>query len=347
MTWFRLDDQGAFHAKVIAVGNEAYGAWCRAGQWSSDHLTDGHIPTATAHLIATRRVWKKLVTTIPAGHTIGLATESPTGYEIHDYLVYNPSADSVRAERSARSEIKQAAGRKGGLQKAANRSKQTPSRTPSSGLAGPLAEPYQNVAPVPIPIPVPERSKIPEPVVVANRPEKPRLTTFEEPYWRTAYVDSVREALRGPWSLPDKQARSIRTAVEGHCDTLADIDAWIRRRVPAFVQATRDRAAYYAGLGPDGFLKWLNEESAKAPPSRSPAPAAVPERDYPPPTPEEAAELERALRDLVAPPEAKSGVRETLGDDLSPAEVERLETKRRETVAALRAAEAAAAEGTR
>jgi hypothetical protein len=331
MAWFRLDDQGAFHAKVLAAGNDAYGAWCRAGQWSSGHGTEGRIPRSTALTVARQKVWDRLVAT-------GLCESlGDDGWQIHDFLDWNPTVEEVDGRRATRSE----AGRQGGLKKAANVAarKQAASKPPSKTLASA----QQNSAPIPIPIPIPERSEIPEPVVVANEPERPRLTAFEEPFWRTAYVDSVRSALHGPWSFPDKQSRSIRSAVEGHCDSLADIDAWLRRRVPAFVQDVRDRAAYYAGLGPDGFLKWLNEESAKGTPSRATPPSTAPEEHYPPPTPEEAAELEQSLRDLVAPPEAKSGVRMApIGQDLAPAEIERLEAKRRDTVAALRAETAAA-----
>jgi hypothetical protein len=290
MAWFRLDDQGAFHAKVLAAGNDAYGAWCRAGQWSSGHGTEGRIPRSTALTVARQKVWDRLVAT-------GLCESlGDDGWQIHDFLDWNPTVEEVDGRRATRSE----AGRQGGLKKAANVAarKQAASKPPSKTLAS--AQQNSAPIPIPIPIPIPERSEIPEPVVVANEPERPRLTAFEEPFWRTAYVDSVRSALHGPWSFPDKQSRSIRSAVEGHCDSLADIDAWLRRRVPAFVQDVRDRAAYYAGLGPDGFLKWLNEESAKAPPQRVavavPVASTMPEPEY---TPEQIAAIDARLAAAV------------------------------------------------
>ena len=49
MPWFKVDDTLAFHAKVVAAGNEAMGLWVRAGSWSSQQLTDGFIPD---HMIA-------------------------------------------------------------------------------------------------------------------------------------------------------------------------------------------------------------------------------------------------------------------------------------------------------
>lgn len=93
MTWFRLDDKGAFHAKVLAAGNEAYGAWCRAGQWSAERLTDGVIPLSAALAIGPKRLWTRLV-------AVGLIEnkESST-LIIHDFLDYNPSAAEVLEER--------------------------------------------------------------------------------------------------------------------------------------------------------------------------------------------------------------------------------------------------------
>jgi hypothetical protein len=94
MSWFRLDDQGAFHAKVIRAGNDAYGAWCRAGQWSSAQLTDGRIPWRVALTIGPRKLWTRL---LDAGLCDPVDGDN---LRIHDFLVYNPTAEEVRAERA-------------------------------------------------------------------------------------------------------------------------------------------------------------------------------------------------------------------------------------------------------
>lgn len=92
MTWFRLDDNGSFHAKVVDAGNEAWGAFCRAGQWCAKHLTDGTIPTSVALLIAPKRVWKRL-------GDVGLVEKSSAdSLQLHDYLQWNLSAADVAAE---------------------------------------------------------------------------------------------------------------------------------------------------------------------------------------------------------------------------------------------------------
>lgn len=93
MSWFKLDDQGHDHPKVLKAGNEAFGAWCRAGQWSSKHLTEGIIPREVALTIAPVRVWDRLL-------AVGLLDQHPDGWAMHDFLAYNPRADEVRAERA-------------------------------------------------------------------------------------------------------------------------------------------------------------------------------------------------------------------------------------------------------
>lgn len=100
MAWFRVDDQAAFHAKILTAGNEAFGALVRAGAWSSAHGTDGRIPRAVALTIAPERVWRRLVEARLSDDGTGLAIEIEGGWQIHDYLAWNPSAEDVRAERA-------------------------------------------------------------------------------------------------------------------------------------------------------------------------------------------------------------------------------------------------------
>lgn len=176
MSWFRLDDQGAFHAKVLAAGNEAYGAWCRAGQWSCSHLTEGHVPRATAFTIAPPRVWKKLV----EARLVDMREDE--SFQIHDFLDWNPTAEEVVAKRTARSE----AGRRGGQRSvevkrqqtaddasskrqanAKQTSKQLLEQTPSK----PEASAKQNSTPFPFPFPFPREG---EGSASAPPPQKPK-----------------------------------------------------------------------------------------------------------------------------------------------------------------------------
>ncbi len=336
MAWVKLDDQARQHRKLLAAG--PIGAWlwaCSLMYCNSQKAKDGFIPEAAVPVLYPIPGWRREAIRLVS---VGLWERVEGGYIVHDYHEYQPKSEEAERQR----EQKSAAGRVGGVRSGQSRR----SKSEADREAEPEAEPKHAAStetkPVPIPSrPVPERSEIPEPGVEAQRSEKPRLTAFEEPFWKAAYGETVRETLQGSWSFPDRQARSIRAAIEGHCSDYANIDAWLRANVAAFVSATRERASYYAGLGPDGFAKWLNEQSALAP-RAVPVVAAVsePEVHYPPPTPEEAAELEQALRDMVDPTKrvgANVGQVRSVGEDLPPEDLERLEVKRRETVARLRA----------
>jgi hypothetical protein len=94
MPWFKIDDKAAFNRKLVGAGNEAVGAWARAGAWSSGEGTDGHVPEHIALLIAPAKVWKRLV-------AARLVDVTPDGYALHDFLAYNPSAADVAANREA------------------------------------------------------------------------------------------------------------------------------------------------------------------------------------------------------------------------------------------------------
>ena len=96
---FGVSDGAPFHRKVVRAGNEAFGAWCRAGAWSGhpENLTDGLIPPEIAAALAPPEIWAKL-------RLVGLTdppADGQAGEQIHGYLEHNPSAEKVRALRKA------------------------------------------------------------------------------------------------------------------------------------------------------------------------------------------------------------------------------------------------------
>jgi len=95
VTWFKVDDQLAFHPKVIQAGNSAMGLWVRAGSWCGAHLTGGELPT---HMIRTlgaqTRDAKRLV-------EVGLWESTSGGYRFRDWDEYQPTKDQVEAKREA------------------------------------------------------------------------------------------------------------------------------------------------------------------------------------------------------------------------------------------------------
>lgn len=206
MSWFRIDDKMAFHAKIVSAGNEAVGAWVRAGAWSCDQLTNGVVPKANALVIAPERTWRRLV-------EARLVDVHPDGYELHDFLNYNPSAADVRAERGATSEARRRAGAAGGKRSGEVRR----SKTEANGEANHEAKPKQNEAPIPIPIPIPDQTPKPPSgapcVLVSDKPEPaPALvpTRDHEPAeWRAS--QTTDDGLFG--MLEAEYARGLRAGI--------------------------------------------------------------------------------------------------------------------------------------
>lgn len=124
MPWLNIDDQMAFHRKVVRAGNEAVGAWLRMLCWCSAQLTDGAVDRSVAMTIAKRkRVLDCLV-------DAGLLERRGGDFVIHDYLEWNPTASEVKADREALSAKRAAAGLAGSSKRW--RSKNTSSGTGSA-----------------------------------------------------------------------------------------------------------------------------------------------------------------------------------------------------------------------
>ncbi|RTL06344.1 hypothetical protein EKK58_05175 [Candidatus Dependentiae bacterium] len=113
----KVDGTFAWHPKVILVGNEAVGAWVRVAVWSAENGTDGWVPIEIALSVAPIELWKRLACARPRGHEHGLIELEETGFQIHDFLESNPTAERATATKKAR----QRAGRKGGIQSAIRR----------------------------------------------------------------------------------------------------------------------------------------------------------------------------------------------------------------------------------
>lgn len=94
MTWFRVDDNLAFHAKVVAAGNAAMGLWVRAGAWSAQQLTDGFVPDHMAAALGTPAQAARLV-------AVRLWTKGEGGYFFHEWAGENrqPTREQVESTR--------------------------------------------------------------------------------------------------------------------------------------------------------------------------------------------------------------------------------------------------------
>lgn len=92
--WFKVDDNLAFHRKVVAAGNAAMGLWVRAGSWCGQHLTDGFIPDHMIAILGTVSQREKLI-------KVGLWTTVDGGCQFHQWgeKGRQPSGKVVLEER--------------------------------------------------------------------------------------------------------------------------------------------------------------------------------------------------------------------------------------------------------
>lgn len=189
MTWFKVDDNLAFHAKVVLAGNAAMGLWVRGGSWVAQQLTDGFIPNQIVTALGTRAQAKAL-------EDAGLWTREDDGYRFHGWLDYNPTADEVRADQARKHDAKVAAGRAGGLASGVARRK----HTRSNDEAEPKQERSKTEA---------KRSPVP------SRPE-PSTSVGGVSHVSSAPADDA------PPLFADHCAAHAHTAVPGNCGACKD-----------------------------------------------------------------------------------------------------------------------------
>lgn len=82
------------HVKAFRAGNKALGLWVRAGSWSMQQLTDGHIPTGVVQALGGD--WDDAASLVNAG----LWHAADDGYQFHDWAEYQPTRAQVEAERA-------------------------------------------------------------------------------------------------------------------------------------------------------------------------------------------------------------------------------------------------------
>lgn len=109
MGWVKLDDRFPDHPKVVDLSDRAFRAHVTLLCYCAEHETDGIVKTTVAHRAAGIKGTRELV-------DAGVWHEVEAGYEIHDFLAYNPS----RAETQERRRSKSVAGAMGAVKRYAS-----------------------------------------------------------------------------------------------------------------------------------------------------------------------------------------------------------------------------------
>lgn len=135
MTWGRIDDNMAFHPKVVAAGNECVGARDRMISYCSDHRTDGWIQHEIVLAICgksslVRRLVQHRMLDVFEPDSDGKPGSKVTPedapkrrfgpklfYYVHNFPRYNPTAYETNVSKGELSQKRAEAGRKGAAAK--------------------------------------------------------------------------------------------------------------------------------------------------------------------------------------------------------------------------------------
>jgi hypothetical protein len=115
MSWVKLDDQIATHPKILKAGPSAAWLWVCSIAYAQNHFTDGFISDAAlGHLGMPKHQAKQLASRC-VKHSLWERVKG--GFQVHDYLHHNASAEQRRQIVFEH----QKAGRIGGLRSAQTR----------------------------------------------------------------------------------------------------------------------------------------------------------------------------------------------------------------------------------
>lgn len=196
MVWVKVDDEFYVHPKVMRLETETslacIGLHLFALCWSNQQLTDGFIPSGTVARLA---VGDATMLVDDLLH-VGLWEKTEGGYQIHDYLDFQPS----RAQYEAEIEAKRAGGKKG---MASRWGKPKPADNAAS-ITPVITELYlTNNSPPNSPVTDPitrtrSRTRIEEKEEERGADAPPAKRAPREGDWVAKWVDAEREAGREP-----------------------------------------------------------------------------------------------------------------------------------------------------
>ena len=101
MPWVKLDDRFPSHRKIALLSDRAFRLHVSAMCWCAENLTDGRISDRELALVTRVRGVKATAKQL---EDAGLWDRTEDGWEIHDYLEYNPSREQVLIERKKNAE---------------------------------------------------------------------------------------------------------------------------------------------------------------------------------------------------------------------------------------------------
>lgn len=245
MGWVRIDDEAPYHPKNVQVGVAGFGLFCAGLCYANRFLTDGFIPVGALSAVFPGERWSRLVKLSEGLVDAGLWEKKDNGWQIHDYLHYQPTKAEVLADRAVRHAAKVA----GGLARATTASRiagRFASRTPADHQQTDQQTVQQSTSPIPS-HPIPSRKASP------HRPPKGgTLPAGFQEFWQR-YPNKVgKDAALRAW---------IKKGCEGLCN---DILSGLMRNMG---HITREGGEFIPNPS-----TWLNQGRWKdEPPTAAPA----------------------------------------------------------------------------
>lgn len=100
MSWLRVEGRAPQHRKIAPLSDAAFRLHFTAKCWCAEELTDGVMPASVPATLTAAPRGKALAKAVNELVSAGLWDINPDGgWRVHDYLEYNPSAESVRAKQ--------------------------------------------------------------------------------------------------------------------------------------------------------------------------------------------------------------------------------------------------------
>jgi hypothetical protein len=110
VSWVKIDDRYAHHPKILAAGPLAMALDVAGMCHAARHETDGHLPTSSLLVAAPFLPKAKALAAAAKLVEVGRWEQVPGGWQIHDFLAYNPSA-AQRKDARAQTEQRREADR--------------------------------------------------------------------------------------------------------------------------------------------------------------------------------------------------------------------------------------------
>ena len=166
MSWVRLDDGAPGHRKIVGLSDAAFRLWVVGLTYCNQQANDGRFSAASARImtgyLASPELGRGAMAELCAA---GLWAETADGFEVHDYLEYQPSQEErASANRAAAERMRKMRAVKHGVREPLQRN--------TAGTSPELPPKFS------LPDPVPSR---PDPVpvldhtVVPSEPSQPGL----------------------------------------------------------------------------------------------------------------------------------------------------------------------------